>query len=831
MENKHNDMVVNHDTIKNEDIEKWKLEEEQKKLIEFGDAGTKYIYDNYNASQLQEIRLGLEEHLDVEQYANIDITWFRMEEIRKGLKVGFDVNNYLSKGFDWLQISQINKGIESEVDISVYAKKSYDHLQMEQIRLGLEDRVDVNQYLDETYSNLVMRQIRLALLDGIDISSYVKEGFGGDVLRELRLALLHKVDIYTYVKDKFDGEQLEQIRLAKEEGQDIERFISIDFFGTQLQEIRYGVESGVNVALFATGEYYWKQMREIRLALEEHLDISKIARPFLKCEQMEQIRLGLEQGVDVTEYSKIKYSAKDMEKIRLDLVAEKEKESQEDINKALEELVKFGEETLKDTTVSDLDTTINTDLASELIKQFEKGVPYAVECGVVYISMDDMKAAIELNPPGTKKYSQEYILNILEQLGISQGINYDNIKYMLKEEIYNKEVCVAQGRTPIDGIDGKYEFFVRTDLPGTPRILEDGSVDYFNMDLIESVKNTQKIAKYHKATNGKYGFTVKGILLSPKKGKDLLPLRGKGFIMSEDRTEYFAAIDGKVILTDDNRLEISRLLTIKGDIDVSTGNIKFDGDVYIVGDVLSGFRVEAGGNIQVGGHIENAVLIAGNDIIAKGGMNGGNEGIITAGRDLYGNFFEGCKIIVKGNIKANYLMNCNIYSDGYVTITGRKGLIVGGITRAFKGLEVYTLGNISNSKTLINIGVTEETMERYYKLTKNQHKINSELSVLLKGKNDYEQLGNCGNIKVQELISKIITAIDMKLLEREEVQDGISKYNEIFEMSKNSKVIVIGTAYAGVKIKFDLAEMTLGGKVTNVYFVKKNSRVAMFKSR
>ncbi len=70
----------------------------------------------------------------------------QMQEIRQGLKQGVDVSIYANPKFDDDQMRQIRKGLEKELDVSIYANPEFNWEQMEQIRLDLE-----NQKLQEDY--------------------------------------------------------------------------------------------------------------------------------------------------------------------------------------------------------------------------------------------------------------------------------------------------------------------------------------------------------------------------------------------------------------------------------------------------------------------------------------------------------------------------------------------------------------------------------------------------------------------------------------------------------------------------------------------------------
>ena len=91
-------------------------------------------YTNYdNCWQLEEIRLGLEENLDVKVYAKPVYTWAQMHEIRLGLISGIDVSWYLDKRFSYRQMKLIRMGLEQNFDVSQYADTKYTTIDMEDI--------------------------------------------------------------------------------------------------------------------------------------------------------------------------------------------------------------------------------------------------------------------------------------------------------------------------------------------------------------------------------------------------------------------------------------------------------------------------------------------------------------------------------------------------------------------------------------------------------------------------------------------------------------------------------------------------------------------------
>lgn len=65
--------------------------------------------------------------------------------------------------FNYWQMNQIRLGLRDGLDVSKYANPKLDSLQMDQIRLGLRDGLDVSIYADPKFNHSKMRKIRQGL--------------------------------------------------------------------------------------------------------------------------------------------------------------------------------------------------------------------------------------------------------------------------------------------------------------------------------------------------------------------------------------------------------------------------------------------------------------------------------------------------------------------------------------------------------------------------------------------------------------------------------------------------------------------------------------------
>ena len=212
----------------------------------------------------------------------------------------------------------------------------------------------------------------------------------------------------------------------------------------------------------------------------------------------------------------------------------------------------------------------------------------------------------------------------------------------------------------------------------------------------------------------------------PKPGKPKTKLRGKGFTVSEDGNTYYSAIDGKVEYRNTD-LNVIGVLQIEGDVDLNIGNVDFNGDVEISGNVISGVSVTAKGNVTVGGFVEGAVIKADKDIILKKGSNGKGVAKIEAKCHMS---LKICYVYCDGNVYSNSILNCEISAKGKVIVSGSKGVIYGGDVTGMLGVESASIGNSSNVSTIVRIGAAKQVHKDYQDTLVKLKEITAEIDTL-----------------------------------------------------------------------------------------------------
>jgi len=226
------------------------------------------------------------------------------------------------------------------------------------------------------------------------------------------------------------------------------------------------------------------------------------------------------------------------------------------------------------------------------------------------MTADSMEAYVMLiTPDDGGEYTIESLQKALDDRGVKYGIDEAALTELIDEKKYGVETLVAQGTEPVDGKDGYYDYNFNCNFDKKPLMRPDGTVDYWSVKSIESVVQDQVIAEYHPCVEGMDGKTVTGKPIPAKRGREQLPLKGKGFERKDDNT-YVALMSGK-IETQNDRVVILPVHELSGNADLSSGNIDFHGDVVIHGSVESGVIVKASGTITVDGIVEACTLEAG----------------------------------------------------------------------------------------------------------------------------------------------------------------------------------------------------------------------------
>ena len=420
----------------------------------------------------------------------------------------------------------------------------------------------------------------------------------------------------------------------------------------------------------------------------------------------------------------------------------------------------------------------------------------------IMVSPDKMKAFISFIPPENGRMMLiEEVLELLKKNGIIYGINKTNLETIIKYPVYNEMLCVAEGSPPVNGQNSKVEFHFDIKKVGKPTIMEDGRVDFRELNLIESVMQGQKLCTLIPPIPGVTGKTVYGTDISVIDGKPATLPKGRNVTVSDDGQQLIANISGQVNYMD-GKINIFATYEVKADVDNSTGNIYFVGNVSVRGNVLSGFSIEAGGNVEVCGVVEGAVIKAGGDIILRRGMQGMGKGSLISGGDIIARYIEHSNIEARNDIKSEAIMHSNVKCGNKLELAGRKGLLVGGSCKVAKEIIAKVIGSHMATVTDIEVGIDPSLRERYKALKEEISSIESDtrkaeqaITILKK----LEMAGALSSDKQEILVKSIRTKafLTNKIIE---LKEELARIESKLQQDAYGKIRCFNYIYPGTKV-------------------------------
>lgn len=323
-------------------------------------------------------------------------------------------------------------------------------------------------------------------------------------------------------------------------------------------------------------------------------------------------------------------------------------------------------------------------------------------------------AFMTIEPPenGGLDMTVDKALSAVAEKGICFGVMKDEITAAVEEKRYGENICIARWQPPVNGEDGKIEYFFKRESTFKPVEDENGNVDYKNLGLVRNIYKGTSIAKITLPTEGTPGTDIMGKPVTQKVGVPVPFTVGKGTELVNDGTEIVASIDGNLAFAN-GAFCIEESLLIRGDVDVSSGNIDFIGDIIIKGNVLEGFAVTSKKSITINGSVTNGTITADGNITVKLGCI--NSTLRSELGSIKLDFCENSSLYAGRDVEASSFVGGQVYAGKDIIASG-KGVIMGGKYTALENITASVIGSESYAKTLITLGnnaVLTEEMENH----------------------------------------------------------------------------------------------------------------------
>jgi len=329
---------------------------------------------------------------------------------------------------------------------------------------------------------------------------------------------------------------------------------------------------------------------------------------------------------------------------------------------------------------------------------------------------DNMSASMTIIPAkGGHPVDLPMVKKALADQGIRHGFLLDAIRIAIVTGEAN-ELVIVEAKPAIDGKDAEFKCVVPEIKVRTPRIAENGNVNYRDLGDITVVERGERIMYRVPATQGSPSTDIFGKIIEPIPGVDTPFAENlKGIIVDKkDPNLLIASETGQPIIVE-NGITIENTMSLKK-VDLSTGNITFEGSIIVIGDVASGMSVQARGDITVKGMVENADLDAGGDILIRGAVIGrddkqsGSTNIATlkAKGSITAKFTENACLKSNNNVYVqDWVIRSDINAVNEIIVgsnSSSKGQIIGGKIKSGILVKAMSFGSSAGVKTEIEVG-------------------------------------------------------------------------------------------------------------------------------
>lgn len=322
---------------------------------------------------------------------------------------------------------------------------------------------------------------------------------------------------------------------------------------------------------------------------------------------------------------------------------------------------------------------------------------------ILYLTKNRMAAWIMVFPPvgGGKPVEMQKLLELLDAYMVNSGIDSVALEHIAEEQIYFKTVLVACGTLPEKSRDGfVQELFPRE--PHMPQSEEMRIAAMLNLKYLDKICKGTSLCHRIPAHRGSSGKDVQGTEIPSAPVREGVLLAGKNTAIIDGET-LCAAMEGYLFF-EDGRFQVQQTYTVEDGLGEDADTIDFDGDVWILGDVLRLNVIRASGSVVIMGSMENSYVQAEQNVIIRSGVVGEDEATIRAGQNVTAKFLEHCIVYAGRSIRSEYAIFAYLYSDDYISITDGRGITVGGSMVAARYIEAKIIGSQSERGTQITLG-------------------------------------------------------------------------------------------------------------------------------
>ncbi len=328
----------------------------------------------------------------------------------------------------------------------------------------------------------------------------------------------------------------------------------------------------------------------------------------------------------------------------------------------------------------------------------------------------------------------------------------------------------------------------------------DATISLRDLQRLELVKEGQLVAEIRYRREPMTGKNVLGQEVPPPPPEEVQISMGDG-VEARNVYQFYATRDGMPQI-EGNSVQVSPTYMHKGDINLKSGNVYFDGDAVINGSIDHGATIMVSGNLLVTGSIGSALVKAKGTIDVKQGILTTEKGRVQAGSHLNASFIDNSNIVCGGDlIVRKSLLNSAVIAGGCIDL-GTAGVVAGGEVSCKDYIKTGKLGFPKGAKTVCHVGVDWRKEVKVRRATQRLEKVSKKEA---EDRLALRELARKSKAQTTKKHQEQMLALQGRLKRAKEIMakltDKLTLARSMLEWDKNAKIYVHANLVPNVEIE------------------------------
>jgi uncharacterized protein (DUF342 family) len=355
------------------------------------------------------------------------------------------------------------------------------------------------------------------------------------------------------------------------------------------------------------------------------------------------------------------------------------------------------------------------------------------------VSDDVMTATLTLIPPQGGAAKGPAVIDAMREQGIVNGILQSELNAALAAGVCEK-LLIAQGEWPVEGSPCYFTSLLEDNEEEEEEEEEDESeegeegeeeddrfsiIKFRDLGFLLLVNPGDHLMRRTPPVAGTSGVDIKG---NPVPARPMHELRFNEKILGaepdpEDPNLLVATTSGQPVVMNAG-VTVNPVVEVEN-VDLTTGNIEFNGTITIKGDIKAGMVLKVTGDVIVKGLVEAAEIHAGGNVSVTGGIIGHAATQASTLSTAAAQPFANARVICQGSLQALFVESAYIQAGESILIKGNArqsemyagaqiavgkgsgnkiGQIVGGKTHATNLIHAAWAGTSNGTRTDLQVG-------------------------------------------------------------------------------------------------------------------------------